>query len=98
MVETTVASNVVNWIATMPQFYQDLKLVVGCILLAVSAVSAALAVYQGVGTAIGKLVGGCVLAAVAFSGLSLIQSIDITANNHSGTALFNDTEFLPPGG
>jgi hypothetical protein len=96
MVETTVASNVANWPAMIPGLYNQLELVVGCILLAVSAVSAVYALYQGVGTAIGRLVGGCALATLAFGSVSVVKSIDFTVNNESGQTILNDSDYLPP--
>jgi hypothetical protein len=95
MVETTVASNVANWPATIQALYSQLELVVGCLILAAAAVSAGLALRWGIGTAIGKLVGGCALAALAFGSLSLVQSIDFTVNSHAGGTILNDTDFLP---
>jgi hypothetical protein len=80
----------------IPGLYSQLELMVGCILLAVAAVSAALALYKGIGTAIGRLVGGCALTALVFGSLSLVHSIDFTVNSHSGETILNDSQFLPP--
>jgi predicted ABC-type sugar transport system permease subunit len=96
MVETTMASQVANWPAMIPGVFSQLQLAVGCILLAVSAVSAGLALHRGIGTALGKLVGGCAIAALAFGLLSLVHTIDFTVNSHAGGTILNDTDFLPP--
>jgi hypothetical protein len=82
MIETTLALG--DLIAAIPALYEQAKLPLGVISLVVAAVSGGMALHRGVGTAIGKVVGGSAVAALIFSGLSLSNSITETVDGHSG--------------
>jgi hypothetical protein len=89
MVETTLALG--DLITAIPLLYHQAQLPLGIIALVVSAVSGGMSLHRGVGTAIGKVVGGSAVCALVFGGLSLAGSIDNTVNIHGGAPILQDT-------
>jgi hypothetical protein len=89
MVETTLALG--DLITAIPLVYHAAQLPLGIIALVVSAVSGAMSLHRGVGTAIGKVVGGSAVCALIFGGLSLAGSISTTVNAHGGPGILEDT-------
>jgi hypothetical protein len=87
MVETTLALG--DLITAVPLLYKQLQLPLGIVSLIVAAVSGGMALNRGVGTAIGKVVGGSAVAALVFSGLSLANSISTTVNAHGGAGILD---------
>jgi hypothetical protein len=87
MIETTLAfADLIN---AIPTLYEQVKLPLGIVGLVVSGVSGALALNRGVGTAVGKVVGGSAVAALIFSGLSLANSISTTVDDHGGAGILD---------
>jgi hypothetical protein len=87
MIETTLAIG--DLITAIPALYEQVKLPLGIVGLVVSGLSGALALNRGVGTAVGKVVGGSAVAALIFSGLSLANSITTTVDAHGGAGILD---------
>jgi hypothetical protein len=82
MLETYVA--VGDLITGIPTLYESLKTPIAVICLITGAVTGALGLTKGFGTAAGKVVGGIALAALCFGGLGLALSLKATADRHGG--------------